>query len=101
MTLGGGRTSSKKAKSVITKMAQLSLPTDHTCHRVARKPSKPPLKRLRAAEADLFLAIGEFILEFSELEFTIRHLLGSATRSSVAQSPRCASPARPPAAILP
>jgi hypothetical protein len=28
--------------------------------------------------ADLFLAIGEFVFEFSQLEFTIRHLVGSA-----------------------
>lgn len=43
---------------------------------MVKKPSKAALKRDAAARADLFLAIGEFIFEFSQLEFTIRHLLG-------------------------
>ncbi|TQF31963.1 hypothetical protein [Bradyrhizobium sp. UNPA324] len=43
-----------------------------------QKVSKKALRAEAEARVDLFLAIGEFIFEFSQLEFTIRHLLASA-----------------------
>jgi hypothetical protein len=42
------------------------------------KVSKKALRAEAEARVDLFMAIGEFIFEFSQLEFTIRHLLASA-----------------------
>jgi hypothetical protein len=48
---------------------------------MGRKPSKAELEREAAARADLFLAIGEFIFEFSQLEFTLRPCLVRCWRS--------------------
>jgi hypothetical protein len=45
---------------------------------VTRKPNPAALRREAEQRASLFLAIGEFIFEFSQLEFTIRHALGTA-----------------------
>jgi hypothetical protein len=42
------------------------------------KPNPAALRREAEQRASLFLAIGEFIFEFSQLEFTIRHALGTA-----------------------
>jgi hypothetical protein len=43
-----------------------------------KKSSKEARQAEARARAALFMAIGEFIFEFSQLEFTIRHLVGDA-----------------------
>jgi inorganic pyrophosphatase len=42
---------------------------------MAKKPTMDAREAEATARVELFLAIGEFIFEFSQLEFTIRHLL--------------------------
>ena len=48
--------------------------------RAISKTQRAALRREALMRVDLFLAIGEFTFEFSQLEFTIRHLLATVLR---------------------